>query len=245
MKYEEKFALLFGILLGDGCLSRYISKRGSRSHIISISGHYYDDRPFFNSVVVPLVDLFRGENKKTPSRNRLEQGKIEINFCDKKLFNKISSFGFPIGKKGPNLRVPRYFYDNNLMKYIIQGFVATDGSLVLTKNPNKFYPRLEGTSISEELIKQIVEDLNKRGLNGSSYEAKRNINNSWKKVHPPFRFQFNGKNNLLLFEKLIGFVNPKHNQKFFNFLRYDQEYSFLMKGIASYKQRFIRDKISL
>ena len=245
MNYEEKFALLFGIMAGDGCLSRFVSKRGSRSYIISISGHYYDDRAFFESIVCPLVDLLRRENKKTPIKNRLTQGKIELNFCDKKLFFELNKLGFPIGKKGPNLEIPKHFYGSNLMKYIIQGFLATDGSLVLTKNPNKFYPRIEGTSISEKLINQIVDYLNKIGMKGSSYKAKRNINNSWEKRYQLFRFQFNGKKNLLLFKELIGFINPKHNKKFLNFIKYDKRYDVLMKGVPTQKQRFIRNKVSL
>jgi hypothetical protein len=48
---EEKFALFYGIMMGDGCLSYCIQKRGSWKprvmFMISITGSSVDDRDFF------------------------------------------------------------------------------------------------------------------------------------------------------------------------------------------------------
>ncbi len=137
---DERFALLFGILAGDGCLCKHINKKGRTHYFLSISGNYYDDKPFYNLVVVPLINSLRGDKKPIKFKNRKDQGKIEINFSDKVLFTKLRDFEFPVGKKGQNLIVPQIFEDKGLLKYILQGFFATDGSLVLTQNPNKFYP---------------------------------------------------------------------------------------------------------
>ncbi|NCN98745.1 hypothetical protein COU62_00095 [Candidatus Pacearchaeota archaeon CG10_big_fil_rev_8_21_14_0_10_35_219] len=57
-----------------------------------------------------------------------------FNFTDYRLFDLIHPYGFPIGKKGRKVTIPDYFYETGLIRYIIQGFFATDGSLVLTKN---------------------------------------------------------------------------------------------------------------
>lgn len=224
---EQKFALLYGILLGDGCLSYYISSQGREGFSISITCCYKDDKPFFEKIVLPLVISLRG--KQTSVKERPERGTIELNFCDKVFFYRIKNYGFPVGKKGPYLLIPQFFYKEDLLKHLIGGFFATDGSIVLTKNPTKFYPRLEAHVIHKDLIKQIYDHLIGLGMKGHFYKCKRNKTYKLKRVHDQYRFQFNGKDNLLLFDQLIGFVNPKHQKKFFDFMKYDSEYNLLTR----------------
>ena len=50
---EQKWALLFGIMAGDGCLSHFVSGQKGEHFIISITGNYYDDKPFFREIVMP------------------------------------------------------------------------------------------------------------------------------------------------------------------------------------------------
>lgn len=239
LSVDEKFALLYGIMLGDGCLSLVNNKK----KFISITCSLDDDLPFFQKVVSPILKEFR--NKETNIKFRKACKAIDFNFTDKKLFDLIYSRGFPIGKKGPNLIIPNFFYENNLLKYIIQGFFATDGSLVLTKNPNKFYPRIESQVIHGKLLNQIVNYLTSIGMKGRCYDCGIDPNSPWKNPQRKYRFQFNGKNNLLLFNEKIGFVNPKQMHKFENFLRYDKEYDENIKGIPCSKHSLVRDKIKL
>ena len=60
-----------------------------------------------------------------------------------------------------------------------------------------------------------------------------------------FRFQYNGKRNLLDFERIIGFINPKHKKKFDEFIRYDEEYALInfgkVKRISDPKYIFINN----
>ncbi len=240
---EEKFALLFGILSGDGCISCYHNKRGSKCFCISITGDYYSDQEFFISIVVPLISYIR--KKEVNFRKRPNYGKIEINFTDKNLFHILKNNGFPVGKKGQKLIIPESFFERGLLKYIVQGFFATDGSIVLTKNPNKFYPRIESVVIHKVFLKQVYDYLVSIGLKGAYYKSKSKPDSRWKSPQEKYRFQFNGKNNLFLFNGLIGFINPKHKQKFLNFIEYNKNYNFAMKGIAPRKQKDIREKVNL
>jgi len=240
LNYDERFALFYGIMLGDGCLSLVNNKK----KFISITCSLDDDLPFFQKVVSILLREFRG--KETNIKFRKACRAIDFNFTDKKLFDLIHFKGFPIGKKGPNLIIPDFFYEKCLLKYIVQGFFATDGSLVLTKNPNKFYPRIEGNGISKNLIFQISDYLREIGMKGKFYEAKGKKSNFDKGFsQKQYRFQFNGKENLLLFNEKIGFVNPKHTLKFNNFLRYDKEYDDNIKGVSCSKHYLIRNKVKL
>ena len=167
-------------------------------------------------------------------------GSIRVGFCDKNLFNKFLHVDFPIGKKGVSLSISKKFLKSNiLLKYVVQGIFATDGSLVLTKNPNKYYPRVEFTSISRELMNQVNNYLSSLGINGKVYHKKilrkRNFNEN-----DFYRIQLKGMRNLLLFKNKIGFVNPKHIQRFKLFLTYSRNYDKAIKGIPNRKQKFFR-----
>lgn len=88
---DEEAAVLYGVLVGDGCLSR-----GKKGFFISITGHIQDDIAFFDKIQ-PLISKSR--SKPTKYYFRTTQGKIEYNFSDKFLFLAIKTLGFPIGKK--------------------------------------------------------------------------------------------------------------------------------------------------
>lgn len=237
---KEKYALLFGIMLGDGCLSNYLDKDDRERFAVCITCSYYDDREFFENIIIPLLIFLRG--KQTKFKERLKEGVIYVNFPDKRLFYKIKTLGFPVGKKGPNLIIPKIFYEKNLLKYIVQGFFATDGCLVLTKNHNKFYPRLESHATHKILLKQICDYLNSLGMKGYFYSSKSKPDPQWKIVRDKYKFQFNGKKNLILFNDIVGFVNPKHKKRFLNFLKYSNEYDKKM-GMTLPKEKKVMRKV--
>lgn len=239
MNDEEKFALLCGIIMGDGCLSLVNGKK----KFIAITGSSIDDISFFQEIVSPLLVYFREKN--TNLKFRKDCNAIEFNFIDAELFDLISSSGFPVGKKGANLKIPKLFYEKNLLKHVVQGFFATDGSFVLTKNPNKYYPRIESRTIHKQLIKEIHDYLQSLGMSGNHYFCKSRPDPRWNVVQDQYRFQFNGKKNLLLFEKEIGFVNLKHHKKFLDFMNYDREYNQSIKGVPSSNHKPIREPINL
>ncbi|MFH1683151.1 MAG: LAGLIDADG family homing endonuclease [Candidatus Woesearchaeota archaeon] len=149
--------------------------------------------------------------KKIKVNKRQDYGKIEINFSDKSLFNKFKEAGFPVGKKGTGLRVPPNLLNN--MKEIISGYFATDGSFVITSNNGTMYPRIEFSSISKLLLEQVKEYLDSLGISGKVYLSKK-YKNGWCNL---YRLQINGKKKLILFRKEIGFVNPKHEDRFKKF----------------------------
>ena len=225
---DKDFALLYGIMLGDGCLSLVNGKK----KFISIKGSLKDDLPFFEKLISPILIRFR--NKITNMKIKNADNSIEFNFIDGRLFDFIASFGFPIGKKGDKLFIPKIFYNKHLVEYVINGFFATDGSLVLTKNPNKYYPRLEAHVISKTLLHEIYDYLINMGMTGGFYLSKSKPDPRWLLVQNKYRFQFNGKRNLLLFHKIIGFANPKYEEKFFNFINYSKEYDAKIKGLPMY-----------
>ncbi|PIZ50590.1 hypothetical protein COY27_06625 [Candidatus Woesearchaeota archaeon CG_4_10_14_0_2_um_filter_33_13] len=196
MKITKDLALVYGVLLGDGCLSKI------RNHsFISITCNIHSDKAFLEKIK-PFLEKLRQKPIKLYERKKY--GKIEINFSDKKLFNQFLKSSFPVGKKGPNLIVPDRMLP--FLKEIINGYFATDGSLVITNNNGIKYPRLEFSSISKSLLQQVQKFLKTLEITGNIYISKRYSNN-WNTL---YRLQINGKTNLKLFKNNIGFINPKH-----------------------------------
>lgn len=203
---NRNFALLYGIMLGDGCLSLY----KGRKKFISITGSMVDDVPFFETIIQPVFKSLI--HKEIQIKFRKSSRSIDFNFVNHGLFDFISSFGFPVGKKGDRLFIPKMFYDKSLVKYVIRGFFATDGSLVITDNNGTIYPRVEANGISKNLLTEISVFLNARGINCKFYDAKRKASSSYGGERQ-YRLQMNGKSNLKKFVKEVGFVNPKQIDK--------------------------------
>lgn len=206
LKLNRNFALLYGIMLGDGCLSLVYGKK----KFISIAGSMRDDIPFFEKVVKPII--FNLIKTNIPIKFKNSKNVIELNFIHKPLFDFFCNLGFPIGKKGNKLFIPRCFYEKNLVKYVIQGFFATDGSLVLTNNNGTLYPRVEANGVAKNLIIEIDNLLNSKKVKCHFYEAKRK-RHSYLNNKPQYRIQINGKDNLKVFIRNIGFINPKQIEK--------------------------------
>ncbi len=207
LKLTKKFAILYGVMLGDGCLS--LTSRGKK--IVFIAGSIKDDIPFFENVIRPII--YGLINKDIPIRYKPKTGSIQLNFVKNNLFDFIHSFGFPIGKKGDQLYIPKIFYDRKLVKYVLQGFFATDGSLVLTDNNGTLYPRVEANGIAKKLIEEISVHLNSIGIKCNLYLAKRRMQTGYPNQQEQYRLQINGKENLKKFTKLIGFINPKQMER--------------------------------
>ena len=209
LKVNRNFALLYGIMLGDGCLSLVYGKK----KFVAIAGCIYDDIPFFEKVVKPSIKKLIGKDISTkfiPSR-----GSIQLNFIKNSLFDFIRSFGFPVGKKGNLLFIPKIFYEKRLIKYVLRGYFATDGSLVITDNNGTIYPRVEANGICKFLLNEINNILNYKGINCKLYLAKRKPGKVWGYTHnhPVYRLQMNGKDNLKKFTREIGFINPKQIER--------------------------------
>jgi hypothetical protein len=113
-----------------------------------------------------------------------------------------------------------------------------------SKNPNKYYPRIESVVIHKEFLKQIYDYLISIGLSGAYYLCKSKPSPRWKTSQTKYRFQFNGVENLLSFENLVGFINPKHKRKYVFFLQYSSKYDSSVLGKPLREQIEVRRVIN-
>lgn len=191
---DFELAELMGIMIGDGHISFV-----RRQYFISISGNLKDEKIFFESVIIPILSKLR--YKKVVFKTFAKYGKIEINFSDKYLFYFFKSLGYPEGRKSHRIIIPDNFYNSKLSRFVVAGIFATDGCLTITDNNGTIYPRIEFKSKSIRLLKQIKSILDDFGMEGGLYTRFG-------------RLQYNGKNQLDIFLRNIGFINPKHKEKY-------------------------------
>ena len=133
-------------------------------------------------------------------RLKPKQGSVEVNFVNGYVFDIFKGLGFPVGLKG-EINIPHFLMRTPLERRVISGIFATDGSLVITNNNGTMYPRVEFRSSSVTLLRQIRRVLKRCGMKGGLY--------------PKYtRLQYNGNSNLELFVSKVGFLNPKQNDKY-------------------------------
>jgi len=203
---NQKWALLFGIMAGDGCLSRT-----GRQYALSISGNINDDVPFYDRLVIPLMDDLR--NKKTKFKFRPKHSKIEIGISDKRLFYELVDFKFPVGKKkDTNLQLPNELNDSCLL--FIAGLFATDGSIWFRdKNYRTLYPCIGIKNKCKSLIYQVYSLMKELGFNVKIREVKYRD----KTRKGEYELALYGHKNFEKFTNIIGLINPKHELKYLNY----------------------------
>ena len=156
-------AEFYGILLGDGCISRYVSQ-GRTRYEIRIDGNSLTDVKYYDYLKKLISKV---ANKEVKIRYRKNCNGIYIKFLDKEFANYLNKeLDFPMGKKG-NISISQKILSQELyVQKALRGFFDTDGSIYFTKNNSKirYYPIIELSTHSQALIKQLKEILDKKGF---------------------------------------------------------------------------------
>nr|MBA4404956.1 hypothetical protein [Nanoarchaeum sp.] len=204
MKITEELAELCGIIAGDGHITHY-KKNGD--YRIEISGdkkeieyHKY------------IQGLFQEVFKKN-SKIRTKDNNIVTYFHSKKIIEFFIDLGLPAGKKAKKVRIPDVILkENNLSLAFLRGLADTDFSVCFKKGGRlrNSYPRITVDIVSKQLILDVKTILNRLDINFYYYERSR-INNLGQSYF--YCLDINGKKNLEIWMKNIGFRNKKHLDK--------------------------------
>jgi hypothetical protein len=196
---NEKFLEFYGILLGDGWISKLKNKNKTIS-LFGVSGHITLDREFLLYCKKNIKELF---DRKAYLKERPHYNSIEIVFSHKELLEAFSQkLNFPIGKK-IGLKISEKIFERgyNKLKHVIRGIFDTDGSFYLDKTPSgNPYPCISIQMYSPKLIKQLNDTLIKEGFK-VYYREKKNM------------ITLKGKKQLDKWMREIGSSNPKHINK--------------------------------
>lgn len=191
----------YGILMGDGCLSKFKRSENVTRNQIIISGHKSLDKEYHEEYIKSLI---KNEFNLTPyiyCRKKDNVRSFIIN--NKPFFKALVKLKFPIGKKGQKLEIPIRLLKLswNLKKYIIRGLFDTDGCLTARKDEGYRYPCLIISSYSKPLIKQLYNMLRNKGY--PFWVNKKNTEIRMRGIKNVNRWMFD-----------IGCSNSKHKDKY-------------------------------
>jgi len=204
--YSVDLAEETGIHIGDGSMNIY-KKWHKGSYVYS--GSAIDDCQFSQYVKNLMKKLYN----LYPSHEKIQKNTIMLYYTRKELIYFKQKLGLPMGVKA-NIRIPQWITKNREFKIAcISGIFATDGCLLFQKKYKTFnyYPQLKITSKSKALIDQINNSFNELGIKSTISCDKRITPRHPNKIWSAYIY---GRINLGNFVEIIGFSNPKHQEKY-------------------------------
>jgi len=200
VKLDESFWELVGIMMGDGCLSKFFSNYENLiRYDTTISGNLYEDKVYYLTHVIPLLNRVFNINPKP--KERLKDSVIIIHIRNKLVFKTLMKIGLPIGKKTKKLKLTEKMLEllwKNKSK-IIRGLFDTDGFLFARKDEGYKYPYFGISSRNDLLRKQLKTTLREKGF--PAYIHSNNV-------------IVRGGKNLIKWMKEIGSSHPIHKERF-------------------------------
>ena len=197
-KITPDMAELIGVIIGDGCISKYSHTNGYR---IFISGNPIEDKHYMEEYLPRLLKKCLGNEKKPFIASN---GAYVLQFANEsfRLFLKDLGIG---EKKARTIGIPKKIGRNPiLLRRCIRGIADTDFTLIFTKKHN--YPRITAQFASDRLVRDIETSLRNFGFTlNTSYNSeikdKRGYNWITNRIH------LDGPHNLRKWMEEIGFSN--------------------------------------
>ena len=171
IKIDEKLSELVGIMMGDGCITKFFAKYDKRyRYVITVSGHSITDNEYHRNIVAKLFsEIF--EIKEPKIVKIKNENAIKITVGHKPIAEYLISLGLPLGKKYDKLEIPKYFLDKELLlNRIIRGLFDTDGYFYARKDEGYRYPHVMITTKSDKLRNQLKKIFENRGYPTYSYK---------------------------------------------------------------------------
>lgn len=172
MKCEinEDVSELIGVIIGDGCISKYKPKDRAERTVLLITGNWETDRKYYEQT---LMKSFK-ENFQYDANlyHRKDDNTARLWVYDKSVVSFFIQIGLKVGPK-KDITIPKKIFQKkrNLIS-CIRGIFNTDGS-VYSRYSKKYkrhakkytnYAVTEFKSKSKKLIKQIKNSLQKIGI---------------------------------------------------------------------------------
>lgn len=198
MELSDAFCEFYGVLLGDGCLSRYKIQGKYIRRTIGITGDSLVDKKYYTEYLLKLMNNL-GLNPYVRFRKSCRV--IAVFISNKSFFEFLESLGFPIGKKKDRLKIPNRLLELpwNKKKLIIRGVFDTDGCIFAKKHENYRYPHIAIASATPSFLNQLNLMLKEQGyvcyINGKDLRVR-------------------GIRNVKKWMEDIGTSNPKHAHKY-------------------------------
>ena|SRR3989344_3992016 len=200
MPLSQELCEFLGVIIGDGCTNKY-----GHTYHTQIAGDKNLDKDYYFNYLSPVcIKLFSMAPKIV-----IRPKGIYMNIYSKRVFELLTKrFKIPAGTKCYTVKIPQEILDakKDMLKFVLRGMFNTDGGVGLDKRKSykKPYIRINYTSASPDLIKQIDAALDEYNIFHSTHDK----NNGRAK-----QIQINGEINVKKFMDFIGFSNPRHSSK--------------------------------
>ena len=194
---SERLAELYGIMLGDGNMTKLKSYKVG-TYQIRIVGDSRHDKEYLINYVKPLIkSLFKIDVYSYKAKNI---NALYLSATGRKLVEFWESKGFKPGNKITNqLEIPNWIKQNTrFLKACIRGLYDTDGSIYKLTNQNSYQICL--TNYNNTLLNQVRESLISLEINPSKITKGRDL-------------LITKKSELRKFLNEIGFRNSRHLDK--------------------------------
>ncbi len=173
---DETFCEFYGLLLGDGCITKYPNERKFIRFGMIITCNKNLDSDYLKNWKIVLKEKY-GLNPYYYEQNGKNMCYLSIN--NKKLCLDLNKqYGVPIGPKYEKIHLSRKILDLpwNYKKYVLRGLFDTDGLIFARKDEDYRYPHISITSKSQRFLKQLIKLLREQNypayLNGEDMRIK-------------------------------------------------------------------------
>ena len=200
-KITNELCEFYGILMGDGCVSKFKSQ--NRVHYaIRIDGHSITDKVYYYNHLKPLIEKII--NRSVRPKFRKVGNCIFIMFEYKEFAIFLNDyFHFPFGKKGEIKINTKIINSKKRLVNTLRGLFDTDGCLYFTENNSekRHYPIIEISTHSKSLLNQLKGIFTHMGFRV-------------KISHFGDSIKLHGKENLIKWMEFIGTNHPDKLSKF-------------------------------
>jgi len=209
MEVTPDIAEFIGIIMGDRCLTRYISKRRTDYRIYISGGH--EEIEFFNFIKIKLDKLFLHK-----CHILVKKDGLLLILDNKKALEFFEKSGVPVGKKPKTMKIPSLILKDKKLSYsFLRGLADTDFSVCFRKGGKKVgnkhsYPRITASSISGNLLEDVTKILDSLNISYFFYNRDKKTNFG---EFREYIIDINGRRNFQLWMEHIGFSNKKHLSK--------------------------------
>lgn len=189
--YSSSLAELFGILIGDGGITKY-------QMIITLNGE--TDKDYSKFIILLLRKLFDENPKIYKIRNTKA---ISVVISRSGIVDFLVKNGLKIGHKiNQNVSIPEWIMESKKYRMsCLRGLVDTDGCVVHEthniRDRKYVYPRLNFTSASPNLVQQVISIFADLGFKTKLRRGGRSV-------------QLENLRKICQYFNIVGSSNPKH-----------------------------------
>ncbi len=153
---DELLWELFGVCLGDGCLSRCFNRTtGYTMNFTIFTGNGKDDFEYYTTYLAP--SLRSKFNIKVTPYLRKDSNSIAIRINNQSVFYSFKKLGMPIGKKKEKIEIPPIMFKKpkRVKAAVLRGLLDTDGCIFARRDEAYKYLHIKITSANESFLYQI------------------------------------------------------------------------------------------